>query len=175
MLHAVKENKLSLWYIFEAQVFKGPEEECIWSRTGNYTRNEVYRQSCRYANWFLSRGVVPGQWVALYLQNCPEFMFIWLALWAIGCAPALINYNLKDESLLHALKYSGSPMVIVDPEVSGRVLAVHDDIRHILHMKLVVLTEDLKSEISDLNPKRPDDSYRANVRGEDNQALIYTR
>lgn len=175
MLPAAKENKLSLWYIFEAQVLKGPKEECIWSRTGSYTRNQVYQQSCRYANWLLSRGVVPGQWVAVYLQNCPEFMFIWLALWAIGSAPALINYNLKDESLIHALKYSGSCLVLVDPELCDRVSAVHDSIRDNLHMELVVLTEDLKNEISSLDPKRPDDSYRENVRGDDNQALIYTR
>src|SRR6185437_11421889 len=118
--HVVKANKLSLWYIFEAQVRKGPEEECIWSRTGCYTRSEVYQQSCRYANWLLSQGVVPGQLVAVYLQNCPEFMFVWLALWAIGCAPALVNCNIVDESLLHALRYSGSSLLLVDPELSAR-------------------------------------------------------
>ncbi|KAJ9615695.1 hypothetical protein H2200_001771 [Cladophialophora chaetospira] len=171
---ASKGKKLSLWYFFEAQVLKDSEKECIWSRTGCYTRSQVYQQSCKFANWFLSQGVVPGQWVAVYLQNCPEFMFIWLALWAIGCAPALLNYNLAEESLLHALKLSGSSLLLVDPELASRITAVGDSITGDLGMKVFLLNEKLKSEISALRPDRPDDSYRENIRGEDNQALIYT-
>jgi acyl-CoA synthetase (AMP-forming)/AMP-acid ligase II len=166
---------LSLWYFFEDQVRKSPKEDCIWSRTGCYTRRHAYQQACRYANWLLSCGVEPGQWVAIYLQNCPEFVFLWLGLWAIGCAPALINYNLKDESLLHALKYSGSSLLLVDPELSDRVLELESSIRNDLHVHTVILDESLKSQISTLEPDRPDDAFRHNVRGEDNQALIYTR
>jgi acyl-coenzyme A synthetase/AMP-(fatty) acid ligase len=102
-------------------------------------------------------------------------MFVWLALWAIGCAPALINYNLKGEALLHSLQNSGSSLVLVDPEISAAVLELQEIINGELNMKVAILDARLKTEIGNLEPKRPDDRYRAEVKGSDNQALIYTR
>jgi acyl-CoA synthetase (AMP-forming)/AMP-acid ligase II len=135
---------LSLWYLFEEQVLKGPQKDCIWSRTGCYTRIEVYEQCCRYANWFLSQGVEPGQWVAVRLQNCPEFMFLWMALWSIGCAPALLNCNLEGESLLHTLKYSNSSLVLVDVDLSERITKLQDTIVGDLKMRIVFLNDIFK-------------------------------
>ncbi|KAK5048665.1 hypothetical protein LTR84_005756 [Exophiala bonariae] len=173
-LAAVKENKLSLWYLFEEQVEKSPHSECIWSQTESYTRKEVYEQCCRYANWLLLQGVEPGQWVAIYLQNCAEFMFIWIALWSIGCAPALINHNLRGEALLHVLKNSGSALVLVDAQLADKLSELHETIEKTLGIKVFVVGDFLKMEISQVKSERPDDSFRANVKGDDNQALIFT-
>ena len=135
----------------------------------------MYHHTCRYAQWFLTLGVKPGQWVALYHQNCPEFLFLWVALWAIGCAPTLINHNLEGEVLLHVLRNSGSLLAIVDPDLSGRFAALESSGKELSGMNIVVLDDNLKAEIEALRPTRPDDSFRAKVKGSDNQALIFTR
>ncbi|KAI9817440.1 MAG: hypothetical protein M1827_001050 [Pycnora praestabilis] len=173
--HAVKGNRQALWYFFEAQCSRIPNEECIWSRTGVYTWRETYEQSCRYAQYFISIGVPPGRLVALYLQNAPEFVFAWLGLWSIGCAPAMINRNLRGDALLHCLKISGAHVMLADqePESRSRVEESRERIEE-LGMKLVILTEALQQEITSSKPTRPEDSYREKVTGDFPFALIYT-
>jgi len=121
--------------------------------------------------------VRPGQLVAFYLQNAPEFMFAWLGLWAIGCAPAMINYNLSGEALLHCLKFSGASIVLVDEEsgCQARVERVIDKIKGQLGMNHQVLTEELKREIAASKANTPGNEYRDGVKGNFPMCLLYTR
>lgn len=102
-------------------------------------------------------------------------MFIWVALWAIGSAPALINYNLTGDSLVHCLKYSGSSLLVVDAEIKNRVVDFRGIVTKDLGMEIVILDDHIKSQIARFSPDRPDDALRKDVKGEDTQALIYTR
>lgn len=43
----------------------------------------------------------------MYLHNSAEFCIIFFALHCIGAFPALINYNLEGQALLHCLKVTG--------------------------------------------------------------------
>ena len=79
----VKTKRLSCFYFFEEAVRDYPNAEAIWSRKGTYTWQETHTNSCQYATYFLELGVRPGELVAFYLQNSPEFIFAWLGLWAI--------------------------------------------------------------------------------------------
>lgn len=81
---AVKANRISCYYFLEETVRNYPDAIAIWSRQGEYTWSDVNTRVNQYAAYFLEVGVRPGQLVAIYLQNAPEFFFVWLGLWAIG-------------------------------------------------------------------------------------------
>ena len=170
-------NRISAYYLFETAGNAYPDEQAIWSRAGKYTWRETHDRVNQYASYFLSLGIPPGSIVAVYLQNQPEFVFIWIGLWAIGCAPALINWNLGGDPLIHCVKISGAKVMIVDPEegCSGRVNAVKNQLEEDLQVKLIALSDDLKSQIATLPASRPDDTYRANVLPTSPAMLIYTR
>ena len=171
-----KLNRLSLFYFFEEGVAKHPHIESIWSREGIYTWKETHNRACQYAAYFLSQDVQSGQIVALYLQNSPEFVFAWLGLWAIGCAPAMINFNLAGDALVHCLKVSGAKLVLVDEDsaVSDRIMVERRRIEHDLGMTPVVLTGQLRATITAKPGHRPDDSYREGVKGTFPAAIFYT-
>ncbi|KAL4738580.1 hypothetical protein BDV11DRAFT_215875 [Aspergillus similis] len=120
--HAQDEShgRLSAWYFFDATASKYPDALAIWSREGIYTFRETRDRAAQYAQFFTSRGVKRGELVALYLQNRPEFIFAWLGLWCLGCAPAAINYNLAGDALVHCLRISGARIVLVDDEQGCR-------------------------------------------------------
>ena len=86
-----KTNRMSCLYFFEEAVHKYPDTEAIWSREGIYTWKETHTKACQYAQHFLELGVRPGELVAFYLQNSPEFIFAWLGLWAIVCFQDIKN------------------------------------------------------------------------------------
>lgn len=172
----MKENRLSLWYLFEAAAIRYPDARCIWSREGIYTWSETHTLAIKYAQWFLSQGIQPGQFVALYLINQPEFIFSWLGLWCIGCAPALINYNLEGAALEHCLRVCDATLLLVDRDEAcrQRVERSRSQIKTGMRMNIHILDPTLKHSISNIPPNLPSDTYRADVIGSSPLCLVYT-
>jgi solute carrier family 27 fatty acid transporter 1/4 len=69
--------------------------------------------SNKIANLFLNKfGLKKGDCVALFLENKPEYVGIWLGLSKIGVISALINTNLKNEPLLHSVSVAKAYIII---------------------------------------------------------------
>ncbi|XP_028407577.1 long-chain fatty acid transport protein 4-like [Dendronephthya gigantea] len=68
-----------------------------------WTFQEVEYFSNKVANYFQSIGYKKGDVVALFMENRPELVFFWLGLAKIGVISALVNYNLRKESLSHSI------------------------------------------------------------------------
>jgi acyl-CoA synthetase (AMP-forming)/AMP-acid ligase II len=173
----VKNNRVSLYYFFEESVQRKPNDECIWSRDGCYTWQQTYDQVHRFSQWFLQQGVKPGDLVSFYLTNSAEFVIAWLGLWAIGAAPAMINYNLTGKALIHCLKVSGAKLLLVDEdlELVARVEDEREDIEGHLGMRICVLDAEAKREIRGMTAERPNDSFRKVVKGDWPMTIFYTR
>jgi len=132
--------------------------------------------ACRYSQFLLSQGVQPGELVAFYLINSPEFVFSYLATWAIGTAPALINYNLAGDALIHCLKLSGSKVVMVDEdaECRGRIEESRSRIEGELGMKIIIMDQETRQMLATMEPKRPEHKYRAKLTPRSPMCLLYT-
>ena len=104
-------------------------------------------------------------------------MFGLMGSWAIGSAPALINYNLGGDALVLCLKISGAKLLVVDEDKScrKRIEQVRDRIEGELGMKIVILDQALKGEICRMEPKRPERKYREGVKGTFPMCIFYTR
>lgn len=88
----MKKNRVCLYYLFEDAVRQNGTQDCIWSREGCYNWNEAYEIVNQYADWYLSLGVKPHDYVSFYMMNSPDFIFAWLGLWYVincfACKPA---------------------------------------------------------------------------------------
>ncbi|EEP78730.1 conserved hypothetical protein [Uncinocarpus reesii 1704] len=173
---AAANGTLSAWNFFAEQVKKQPNATCIWTREAEFTFQEAHDMACQYGHYLLSLGVKRGDLVAVYLQNCSEFPILWLGLWAIGCSPALINYNLAGPALMHCLKVSSAEILIVDsdPDCAGRVEEQRAAIEGELNMKPLLLDENLKSYIATFPSAVPDESFRKGIEGGSPACLFYT-
>jgi acyl-CoA synthetase (AMP-forming)/AMP-acid ligase II len=131
----------------------------------------------QYAAFFLSLGIRPGDIVAVYLHNSPEYLLAWFGLLSIGCCMAAINNNLTSDALVHCVKISGATIMLLDDDrgCQERVLSEGSRLEGELGMQILTLTEDVKAKIAALEAKRPDDSYRDRVRSDSPIALVYTR
>lgn len=169
----VAEGRASCFDLFEQSAKLHPKHEAIWSRESGYTWEQTYRSVCQFVHYFQSKGVRPGDFVALYLMNRPEFMFCWLGLLAIGASPALVNYNLSSRPLLHCIKISGSHLMIVDGEDSC-VLRVQEVQRKLedATMEVVFIGNDMKSIVSSMPATPPPRQLRQRRMP---LGLLYTR
>jgi solute carrier family 27 fatty acid transporter 1/4 len=73
--------------------------------------------SNRIANYFLRKGLKKGDAVALFMENRPEYVAMWIGLAKIGVIPALINYNLKQNALIHTIKVADCKAIIYGLEL----------------------------------------------------------
>ncbi|KAI1446021.1 fatty acid transporter [Annulohypoxylon stygium] len=173
---AIQEKRLSSYYFFEKHAQSQPGKECIWSRQGSYTYAETYYRVNQYAQWFLREGgVKPGDLVAFFMANSPDFVFAWLGLLAIGAAPALINHNLTKQALLHCLGIAEAKLVLADgaPQLLERLDAVKDELA--AEDVRIVKLADVRHEINATKGERPPDDIRDNNVGPGSAfGLFYT-
>ncbi|KAI1775945.1 fatty acid transporter [Hypoxylon cercidicola] len=171
---AIQEKRLSSYYFFEKHAQTQPNKECIWSRQGSYTYAETYYRVNLYAQWFLKYGVKPGDLVAFFMANSPDFVFAWMSLLAIGAAPALINHNLTKQALLHCLGIAECKLVFADgaPQLLERLDAVKDELA--AQGVRIVKLADVRPEINATKGERPPDELRATVRPDSAFGLFYT-
>ncbi|KAK0719265.1 AMP-binding enzyme [Lasiosphaeris hirsuta] len=173
---AVATGRTSMYYFLEEHAANTPTREAIWSRVGCHNWAEVLSRAHQYAGFFLEKGVKRGDLVAFFMLNSPDFIFAWVGLWAIGAAPAMINYHLTGRALVHCLKLSGATLVLMDGDEAalGRMEEVRDEMeRTVPGIRFVKLGE-VKESIYALPPTRPGDEYRKGLEAADVMALFYT-
>ncbi|KAJ9503771.1 long-chain fatty acid transporter fat1 [Exophiala xenobiotica] len=148
-----------------------------------YTFKQTYTTVLRYAGWLHSvHKVVPGEIIAIDFMNCPQFIFLTLAIWSLGALPAYINYNLTSKPFIHSIKTSTARLLIVDPEIGSKVLtpeakeafAASDFRNNTFPLDVAVLTYGLQSSLDYFPPYRAPDSARAGAIGRSPSVLIFT-
>lgn len=110
-------------------------------------------------------------------MNSAEFLVIWLGLWCIGCAPAMLNFNLKKEALVHCLRVCGARVLVVDvdTECRERFEECRGTVEGELGVSCFYLDEGLEGVVGGFSRVDPGNGYRDGVRGGDPVALLYTR
>ena len=67
------------------------------------TYQELDKLSNKIAHWGIAIGLSKGDIIPLMLDNCPEYIAVWLGLAKIGVAASLINTNLTGDALSHCI------------------------------------------------------------------------
>ena len=125
----VSENKMTVDYLTET-ASKYPNKVAIHAIgiDGEPDRTLTFRELERYvnkvANYFKGCGLKKGDTVALFLENSPESYALYLGLAKIGVISALININLRRESLLHCIKVSECVGVVFSASLSDAISTV---------------------------------------------------
>ena len=107
--------------IFRQTVSKHPLKTAFFYEQKTWKFQEVEDFANRIANYFKSQGYKKGDKVALLLESCPEFVCIWLGLSKLGVITALINTNLKRDSLWHCVSAVEVKAMIFGTDFSGTV------------------------------------------------------
>ncbi|XP_037110528.1 very long-chain acyl-CoA synthetase-like [Syngnathus acus] len=104
---------------------KHPHKPLLLFKDETFTYQEADRLSTQAARLLLQSGQVkPGDTVTLFVANEPMFVWLWLALFKLGCSVALLNTNIRSKSLLHCFKCSGAQVLLVAQDLQAAVMEV---------------------------------------------------
>ena len=121
-LNKIAKNGVTVAGIFRQTVAKHPQKAAFIFEQKTWTFQDVEDYSNGNANYFKSQGYKEGDVVALFLESCPEFVCIWLGLSKLGVITALINTNLRLDSLRHCITAADARAIIFGTDLSGMFL-----------------------------------------------------
>ena len=77
---------------------------------------ETFEKRVNAVAWFLKKeGVKKGDRVALFLNNCPEFLYSWFGMAKLGAVMVPINVAFKEREASYILKHSEASILITGP------------------------------------------------------------
>ena len=106
--------------LFQETARKHPDKLAFQFVDGNgMTFREVDEFSNRVANYLLAAGYQKGDTVAMFMENCAEYPCLWLGMAKAGVVGALINFNLRGDSLAHCINAAQAKGVVYQDEFTS--------------------------------------------------------
>ncbi|PWW80273.1 acetyl-CoA synthetase-like protein [Tuber magnatum] len=178
-----RRGKLSPFYHIEKYALSPAdcERPFLIYQGREYSYKEAYELVLKYAAWLRERyNVRKNEIIAMDFTNKPVMIWIWLGLWALGAKPALINYNLEGDRLVHCVKISTARLVFIDVEVKEVLEGTEgEETRRRLETdgagrEVVIFDEATERVVETWKGFRPGDEERDGVKLPDMAMLVYT-
>ncbi|XP_055624358.1 long-chain fatty acid transport protein 4 [Toxorhynchites rutilus septentrionalis] len=125
-IRRLESRKMAVVKIFEEVAARQPTKVALLMDDSRLTFGEVKHLSDRIASYFHSKGFTKGDTVALMMETRPEYPCVWLGLAKLGIVTALINTNLRRETLRHSIAVANSKAIIVSSELAGAIAEISD-------------------------------------------------
>jgi acyl-CoA synthetase (AMP-forming)/AMP-acid ligase II len=87
---------------------------------------ELDEASDRFAGWLRARGLAPGDRVALFLENCPQFAIAYYGALKAGGVCVCLNPMHKAVELQHEFEDSGARVLVTSDQGYGVVEPIRD-------------------------------------------------
>jgi len=87
-----------------------------------------HNRAARVAGWLVAQGVRPGDRVALFMKNCPDYLIAQYGIWYAGAAAVPINAKLHEREAAFIVGDSGAVLSFTSPglgEALGDALPGH--------------------------------------------------
>ncbi|MAP95751.1 MAG: long-chain-acyl-CoA synthetase [Ponticaulis sp.] len=172
------DDKLTVADLFEEKVDTYKANVAIRYEDKIFTYGELDERANQYAHWGVAQGLKAGDTVALFMDNRPDYVAIWLGLAKIGVTTALINYNLQGSGLAHCIKIAEPRAVIMGPDQIGLYRTATPDLPDDLAAWCIGGEGDgcqaLAPILADMPDTRPAATLRETQRAGDLCLFIYT-
>lgn len=124
----------SLLHLLRQRVSQQPDRPAVYYFETVWTWHDLFDRIRRLAASLRSLGVLPGDRVAVSLQNMPAFLVAQYAVWWCGGTVVPLNVMFQEKELLFHLSDSGASVAIVLASLASRYASVSSRtaLRHII-------------------------------------------
>jgi malonyl-CoA/methylmalonyl-CoA synthetase len=147
---------MNLINLFDLSLVGRKNKTALEFGTDSFTFGEIDLRSNKMANFLLSKNLVSGDRICVYLENCVEMIDLYLACSKTGIIFVPVNILYKEREITHILNDADPKLLIADVEVPGGFPA----------LQLVDLIQELKNH--------NDSPVKIRTTGDSPAALVYT-
>ncbi|KAI1623081.1 fatty-acyl-CoA synthase [Exophiala viscosa] len=120
------EDDWSFYHVLHCTYGSNDDQEAFVFEGRSWTDGRFREDIGRCAEALKRLGVRNRMVVGLFINNSPEFMFTWWALYKIGAIPAPINTSITGAHIKHCLMVSEAEMLITTFELSSTIAKTFD-------------------------------------------------
>jgi long-chain acyl-CoA synthetase len=132
--------------MFRAGLARDPSGDALRYFDGAVSRRELDELSDALASGLLANGFSPGDRLAVYLQNVPQFVIAMVAAWKAGGIMVSINPMSRARELSYLLKDSGATVLVSLESLYDQVAR---DVVPDTDVRLVLTTSELEFQTRD--------------------------
>jgi long-chain acyl-CoA synthetase len=132
--------------MFRASVQRAPHSPALRYFDGVVTFRELDELSDAFAAGLAARGIAPGDRVALYLQNDPQFVIALVGTWKLGAVGVSVNPMYRHQELGLLLRDSGARVLVC---LEGLYAEVAREVVPTTDVRLVLTTSELEYQSRD--------------------------
>lgn len=114
------------------------DKVCLFYEDQQITYRQLNECANIAANAFLDLGLNKNEKVALVLENCPEFLYVWFGLAKIGVWTIPVNISLKGESLTYIINHCDAETLVVSLSCIQNIEFVRKEFKNI--RRIIVVT-----------------------------------
>ena len=119
---AIERNpRITLPLVVDALAERFESAPALIAPQATLTYRSLSATASRYARWAAAEGLRAGEVVCLLMDNCPDYLAIWLGLTRAGMTVALLNTHLTGAPLAHAIRIASSRGVIAGSGFADRI------------------------------------------------------
>ena len=148
-----------------------PENEALVHDSGRLTYRELDEQVNRLSHGLSRAGILPGDRVALFLPNVPEFVLSYFAVQKVGAIAVSIGSSLKEAEVAHVLRDSGARMMVTTDDLLASVPEQGTSLERLL---VVGRTTERGQPLSDWMTGNEGDFRAVEREWDDPAAILYT-
>ncbi|KAK6369414.1 hypothetical protein LTS17_009757 [Exophiala oligosperma] len=115
------EDDWSFYHVLHCTYGLNDDLEAFVFEGRSWTYGRLRQEIGRCAQALTALGVKNRMVVGLFINNSPEFMILWWALYKLGAIPAPINTSITGNHIKHCLKVSNAEMLFTSYELSNIV------------------------------------------------------
>ncbi|HEV2147599.1 MAG TPA: long-chain fatty acid--CoA ligase [Longimicrobiaceae bacterium] len=135
---------------------------------------EMEERTGRAAHALEALGVRPGDRVALFLPNVPEFAIAYLAAMKAGAVAVSVNALLTTEEVRYVLEDSGARVLFTAPELLDTVALLRGSVESLQHLVLCGDAVPGEATLDGLSAGRPAEYRAREMEPDDPAAILYT-
>jgi fatty-acyl-CoA synthase len=105
-----------------------PDRPAVYFGDRIVTYREQHMQMNQVANHFLGLGAKTGDTVAIFMENCPEYLSLISGLHRIGVVGSLINTHLRQKILIHAFTICNPRWIVTSASLLPHIEEILVDI-----------------------------------------------
>jgi acyl-CoA synthetase (AMP-forming)/AMP-acid ligase II len=150
--------------ILEDRSEQFPEKPAIIFKEEEISFGQLRNHVFKLAQVLHSMGIGKGDRVAVYLPNCPQYVYSYLASFCLGAVGVPLDFMLKADELISCLEHSGAKILIAKTK---NEISLDDIKKAVPGLETVILCDDLISKAAARLPE-------VKIKDSDPALIMYT-
>lgn len=160
--------------LLNKQAEKYPQKAAIIFKEQTITFRQLRDICFGLADSLINLGIEKGDRVAIYLPNCPEYIFSYLAIWCCGAIAVPLDFMLIEEELILCLSHAETKALIMKDKANISLSSLRSNIPILRDIILCHKRQEGTLNFEDLLEKGRSKTPDIQVRDKDYAIIFYT-